>query len=217
MNIWDEKFYGGEEHLLEKFRIPHENFDDFIRLLKDNKAQKVLDLGCGTGRHTIALAKEGFEVYGIDISRNALKVCRERLKEENLEADLQFADIYKPLPYEDDFFDGMISASTLHHAIIKDIKGLIKELARVLQPSAVMMIDVPTSIDDFHPDSRQAIEPGTFVRTKSAEKGIPHHVFKDKKELKDFFGNFEVIKIALKKVNIPQSHPHFVMFGRMKK
>ncbi len=73
MDIWDKKFYGGTEHLKDVFRVPHEDFGDFVDCLKSGKPKEMFDLGCGTGRHTIALVKEGFEVDGIDISRKCVR------------------------------------------------------------------------------------------------------------------------------------------------
>ena len=119
MNIWDKKFYGKEEeYRKEIFRIPHQDLPKFVKLLRYIKAKRILDLGCGTGRHVIALAKRGFEVYGIDIAKNALNLARERLKEKNLKAKLKIGDIYKKLPFKNNFFDGLISTKTIHHARI---------------------------------------------------------------------------------------------------
>jgi len=82
MNIWDKKFYGkAREYCKEIFQIPHRNLPKFVKLLRKIKAKKILDLGCGTGRHVIALAKRGFEVYGIDTAKKALNLTKERLKE----------------------------------------------------------------------------------------------------------------------------------------
>ena len=215
MNIWDKKFYGGTEHLDDKFRIPHEDFIEYLKLLKKQQAKRVLDLGCGTGRHAIALAKEGFDVYGIDISGNALAVCRDRLKEENLSANIILGDMYQTLPYKDNFFDGLVSINVLHHNKIAQIKSLIKEIERVLKHGAVIMVEVPRQVGAMRDVE---IEPGTVVPAQGSEEGIPHHIFKDEDELKDFFKNFKIIKILKKqKRNFSKSSYHFLMFGELKK
>ena len=189
-----------------------ENCGDFVKLLKTIKAKKVLDLGCGTGRHTIALAKNGFETYGIDISKNALKVCRERLKDKNLKADLKLGDIYKLSPYQDNFFDGVISTNALHHGRVYQIKKLIKEIQRILKPGAIIMVEVPRKVGKFYD---KEIESGTVVPQEGSEQGIPHHIFRDKNEVREFFKNFEVIKIFKKqKKNLPKPSHHFLMLGR---
>ena len=49
----------------------------FAKLLKERGLRRVLDLGCGAGRHLVYLAKEGFEVYGTDISETGLEYARQ--------------------------------------------------------------------------------------------------------------------------------------------
>ena len=52
---------------------------DFIeREINYNKATKILDIGCGTGRHSIELAKRGYQVTGIDLSESQLKRAKEK-------------------------------------------------------------------------------------------------------------------------------------------
>ena len=62
------------------FLKPQEDMRKVIRLLKKQGVKRVLDLGCGTGRHTIMLAKAGFDVYGTDVSKEGLKLTRKWLK-----------------------------------------------------------------------------------------------------------------------------------------
>jgi ubiquinone/menaquinone biosynthesis C-methylase UbiE len=215
MDIWDKKFYGGTEHLKDVFRAPHEDFGDFVNLLKKRNAKRVLDLGCGTGRHTIALVKEGFEVYGIDISRNALAVCQQRVKEKNLSANIILGDMYQTLPYKENFFDGLISTNVLHHNKVAEIKGLIREIERILKPGALIMVEVPRQVGEMRDFE---IEPGTVAPEGGSEQGIPHHIFKDERELRNFFPAFGIIQvIPEEKKNKLKISYHFLMFATLKK
>ena len=51
-------------------------------------------MGCGTGRHTLYLAKQGFQVYGVDIAEEGIKIAKQWLKENNLKAERRF-DFYQ--------------------------------------------------------------------------------------------------------------------------
>ena len=69
---------------------------DFIeREIGYNKATKIIDIGCGTGRHSIELAKRGYSVVGIDLSESQLKRAKEKASEQNLKIVFQQRDARK--------------------------------------------------------------------------------------------------------------------------
>src|SRR5437016_13787013 len=53
---------------------------DFANVLKREGAKRILDLGCGAGRHSILLGEAGFQVVALDISETALKALEARLQ-----------------------------------------------------------------------------------------------------------------------------------------
>ena len=62
---------------------------DFIeKELNSDKSLRILDVGCGTGRHTIELSKRGYSVKGIDLSEAQLQKAREKARDQNL--DIEF-------------------------------------------------------------------------------------------------------------------------------
>lgn len=191
------------------FQEPHKDIPQFIEILRQIGANNVLDLGCGTGRHTIALARSGFRVCGIDISEEGIRQTEEWLRQESLEAALKVRDIYKRLPYKEDFFDGVISTAVLHHARVSKIKKLIREIERVMKPGGVLIVEVPKEKD---PQTHKETEPGTFVPLVGPEKGLPHHVFTEE-ELKEFFHNFEILDIH---PTGGTPTPHLTMFAKLK-
>ena len=66
---------------------------DFIeKEIDHNKDIRILDIGCGTGRHSIELAKRGYSVTGIDLSDSQLKRAEEKALETNVNVDFQKAD-----------------------------------------------------------------------------------------------------------------------------
>lgn len=66
---------------------------DFIeKELEFNKSLKILDVGCGTGRHSIELTKRGYSVTGIDLSPSQLQRAKDKAKSENLIIDFQQQD-----------------------------------------------------------------------------------------------------------------------------
>jgi SAM-dependent methyltransferase len=85
----------------------------------------LLDLGCGTGAHTIAFREHGWDVTGVDASADMLRRARER------GLDVIQADV-TALPFADASFDAVVSLWT--HTDVDDFAGALREGARVLRP-----------------------------------------------------------------------------------
>lgn len=100
------------EELFENYALKYENeiFTrgttgecDFIeKEINFNKNLKILDIGCGTGRHSRELAKRGYNVTGIDLSLSLLNRARELAAEEGLHIDFRNLDA-RILDFADEF------------------------------------------------------------------------------------------------------------------
>ncbi len=76
---------------------------DFIeKEINYSKNIRILDIGCGTGRHSIELAKRGYAVVGIDLSESLLKRAKEKASEQNLQIVFQKHDA-RNLPFLHEF------------------------------------------------------------------------------------------------------------------
>jgi len=67
-----------------------------------DKSIKIIDIGCGTGRHAIELTKRGYKVTGVDFSENQIKRAREKAQETGVAIDFQTQDARK-LPFDGEF------------------------------------------------------------------------------------------------------------------
>jgi SAM-dependent methyltransferase len=75
--------------------------------LKARAARTILDLGCGSGRHVVYFAQQGFSVFGVDHSPAGIALTQQWLGREGLSATLRVHDITEPLPFEDAFFEAV--------------------------------------------------------------------------------------------------------------
>ncbi len=76
---------------------------DFIEAeIARDKSLKIIDIGCGTGRHAIELTKRGYHVTGVDLSGNQIKRAREKAREAGVTIDFQTQDA-RNLPFEGEF------------------------------------------------------------------------------------------------------------------
>ena len=115
--------------------------------LKLNDNDKLLDLGCGEGRHALSayISKE-LKVYAVDLSINDLGTTKNRFNEffetdnEKKTLSLAAADA-KNLPFQDNTFDSVICSEVLEH--IHDYKSVLLEISRVLKDGGTAGISVP--------------------------------------------------------------------------
>ncbi len=110
------------------------------KLIPDNK--RVLDIGAGDGRLCVKLAKnKKGEVFGIDISDLSIKIS-EAKKQPGLKLYFQKADA-RELPFENNYFDYVISKDLLEHLPAKDHVKHLKEVWRALKPGGSYLLYTP--------------------------------------------------------------------------
>ncbi|MGH8988025.1 MAG: class I SAM-dependent methyltransferase [Acidimicrobiales bacterium] len=120
---------------------------DYDRLCL-RRGDRVLDLGCGSGRHAFEAARRGGEVVALDAGTDELRDVRGMLLamlaagelDEHAHAGAVRADALD-LPFADGAFDRVIAAEILEH-ITEDTRA-IAELVRVLRPGGTMAVTVP--------------------------------------------------------------------------
>lgn len=71
--------------------------DFFLSLVPLSVGASILDMGCGTGRHAVELAKRGYRVTGVDISEGMLEVARKKAETEGASVRWVQADAIRPL------------------------------------------------------------------------------------------------------------------------
>jgi ubiquinone/menaquinone biosynthesis C-methylase UbiE len=113
------------------------------RLLARISFKQVLDVGAGTGRHALKLARKGAKVTAVDQSPQMLAVARQIAQNEGLSIDFRLFSLGSSLPFETHQFDLVICALVLCH--VPNIVHAIEEFARVLQSGGHLLIT------DFHP------------------------------------------------------------------
>lgn len=166
-----------------------------MRALLDYEAgQQVLDIGCGTGNYTIALAQAGLDMIGVEPSERMLVTARSR----NAKISW-YAGKAEKIPLADQSVDAVLASLTLHHW--QDLAQGFKEVARVLKPKGRFMIFTATPaqmygywLNHYFPqmlaDSIQqmptweAIEQAKSAAKLSLHKTEPYEI---KDELQDHF------------------------------
>ena len=187
---WDQIYRREGRVFLEPVQI----VKDFVPDLQMERCQRVLDLGCGTGRHLVYLARQGFDTFGLDISYSGLRQTRQWLETIKLSGSLTLADMRIHLPFQDNSLDAVLSIQVIHHAYLQTVQGTAREISRILRPNGLILISVPAwraLEDDDMGEPSQEVEPRTYIPSLGSEKGLPHHLF-HQDELPALFPDFQV-------------------------
>jgi SAM-dependent methyltransferase len=104
-------------------------------------ARRVLEIGCGAGRHVHFFRSMGLDVVGTDIARSAIAFTRRRLQTDGLLGgiDLAVADATR-IPYGDGVFDGVLAWRFLHVLAPADAERCVAEIYRLLRPGGKVLL-----------------------------------------------------------------------------
>ncbi|MCF6407293.1 class I SAM-dependent methyltransferase [Chitinophaga filiformis] len=123
-------------------------FDQLLKGTYDN-CKKVLDAGCGGGRNLVYFLRNGYEVYGIDPNPNAISAVKElseTLSRTNVKENFLISSA-ENLPFDDNYFDLVISSAVLHFAKSPDhFDDMIYSMWRVLKPGGYLFARLASDI-----------------------------------------------------------------------
>ena len=136
---WDQFFKKRGRYYL----VPHPDLPKVISKFRTFRVKKVLDLGSGSGRHSIALAKARFDVTGMDFSKEALQLAKKWAKLENLKLTLKKGDFHEKLPFNKDAYDAVIAISCLQYHSKEALKFTLLEINRILKKRGLLFLTLP--------------------------------------------------------------------------
>lgn len=132
-------------HLEDDPRRPHSQvktqIDGVERFMRLEPRSRVLDLGCGSGRRTIELARRGHRVLGVDPDERALAVARASAKGEKLNVHFMKADT-RAIPYRSEI-DAVVSLDGAFGQLSSDRDDLrcLEAARKALKPSGLLLLD----------------------------------------------------------------------------
>lgn len=109
-----------------------------------NKDSKILDLGCGSGNYSISIAKDGYNVTGLDFDEQMIKNCISKATTENVDVNFIVSDMLKFAEITDAKFDRIfcIGNSLVHLISPDDISKLIATCYNELKPNGDLIIQI---------------------------------------------------------------------------
>ena len=162
-----------------------------LKLFKEKKISKVLELGPGLGRDTIFFAKNLIQVTALDYSSSGIEIIKQKALKQNLSKNIStnIFDIRKKLPFDDNSIEACFSHMLYCMALTSnELKNLNNEICRVLKPSGLNIYTVRNTFDG---DYKKGIHRGEDLYEND---GFIVHFF-SKNKVKSLFSGFKNILI----------------------
>lgn len=169
---------------------------DFIESEIDyNKNFRILDIGCGTGRHALELAKRGYNVVGIDLSESMIKKAREKAENAGLNVDFQLVDA-RNLPFEHEFDLAIMICEGAFPLMETDEMNfeILKNAAKSLKNNGKFIF---TTLNGFYPLYHSVKD---FIESNMVDGNFDNSFdlmnFRNKSnlEIEDYNGNLKVLE-----------------------
>ena len=161
-----------------------------LKIFKNNKANKIVELGAGLGRDSIYFAKNSIHVEALDYSQSGIKNINQKIKQNNLSNLIKTKnfDVRKTLPFKNNSIEGVYSHMLYCMALTtSDLESLNKEIHRILKPGGINIYTVRHTNDG---DYKKGIHRGEDMYENDGF--IVHFFSKNKiKSLLDGFINLE--------------------------
>ena len=120
-----------------------------LERLEVSPGERLLDAGCGEGRHCFGALERGADVVGLDLDLDSLRAAAGGLRERAAQRRALGAMIHGntfSLPFRDSSFHKIICSEVMEH--VHDYRGAARELARVLRPGGRIAVTIPTATSE---------------------------------------------------------------------
>lgn len=153
-----------------------------------------LDLGCGVGRHAIALARAGIETVAMDASAAGLDHLAREAAAQQLPIRREQGDM-TALGFADGAFDCVVSWNVIYHGGPEEVVRAAAEIARVLRPGG-RFVGTMLSKRNRHFGVGREVAPDTWIdEAGDSDKSHPHF-YCDAATLLEIFAPFEVLALV---------------------
>lgn len=180
----------------------------------DNKFKTFLDIGCGKGRHSLFMARAGFDVYAFDISDTCVQTLEKKATKLHYRMNLKTCDMHE-FPYEDNSIDCMLALSSINHTDTKGFKKILGEIYRVLVPGGEVYLTLGSKdSEQFTRKDNIPLDDNTRLRVEDGFTEKIPHFFVDDEDCRTLFNDFEFIDLKyIKRITEYGSFsPHYHIF-----
>lgn len=148
-----------------------------VPLLRRRGVRRVLDLGCGVGRHALFLAGEGFSCVGLDRSEAGIAHAQAAARAHRLQVDYLVGGL-DGLPFPSASIDYVLAWNVVYHGDEPTASAAIAEITRVLRPGGLYQATMLSKRDAGY-GAGVEISPNTFVQPEASDDKTHPHLYCD--------------------------------------
>jgi SAM-dependent methyltransferase len=201
---WENEYR--DSKLVTKKPEPQKDVLRFFKYLKKEEKVElvglnILDLGCGTGRNSNYLGELGNAVVGVDVSKTAIDIAKNRANEMQIGDKVSYivGDIGASYPFTDNYFDLVLDITSSNSLNEKERDIYIKEVYRTLKKDGYFFVRALCKDGDKNAKNLLKLFPGKeYDSYIIKELGLTERVFSET-DFKEFYGKYFKIKKLLKK------------------
>ena len=187
-NAWETYWNKEENH--GRWQRPAPEVVEFIKSQSPQEKPDVLDLGCGLGRHAIALAQAGFHVTATDASETAIAHLNGWKAKLGLAIQAKTCDVLDD-GFARESFDVVLSYNVIYHGYREQFAQAIEHVRALLRPDGLFYFTCHSRQDGKYGYGEE-VAPHTFRCTKSITPGDIHY-FTDGPDLDELLVGFELV------------------------
>ena len=204
--VWGQKHYNIQD--VSQYHLePAPFIRDAVSFLKENNVTKVLDAGCGQGRNSLYLKKQGFDILSVDASKEACELTHNLFKKNEFDLSPINSELQNISEVESNSVDAIVCVTVLTH--ILDPEVVLKEFHRILKPEGLVIADLATTKDSTYPTISKTGTP--LGKNVFLEEGTNVKYFGDQEDVEALFHRFDVLstqEITFEEPPHPGSREH---------
>ncbi len=201
-SAWDREYKNPK--LVTKNDGPQADILRFLKFLKKEQKYKVedkvvLDLGCGTGRNSNYLAENSNEVIGIEISKTALSIAKERAQDLGLKVDYRLGDIGEHYDIPEVTIDVVLDVTSSNSLDEEGREIYLNEVNRVMKKGGYFFVRALAKDGNKNVKNLLKQSPGKEYNTYvMPEIGLTERVFGKEDFIKMYGKYFKILNLEKK-------------------
>lgn len=196
---WEKEYK--KPKMITKADEPTVAFKDFVKWLRRKEGVefaglRVLDLGSGTGKNAIYLAERDAKVLGIELSKEAVKISKDRAVREGVHVEFLEGSFGEKLSFSDQSFDLVLDVTSSNSLNEKERDIYLNEVARVLKTGGYFFVRALCKDGDKNANNLLKESGGKEKDTYyMSELGLYERVFSKDDFLNMYSKDFEILKL----------------------